>query len=147
MRRKKSKSEKVWAYLIEHPDAKAKDVAKACGCTAKYVYNLRSQVGTPKEVLVKSKVRMRTEILTSANELVSDKREHEHGDFASNAFMIANYWNTHLGLIDFIKPTDVPTMLALMKIARSHQKPQKADNYRDACGYLALASEVASASE
>ena len=90
---------------------------------------------------------MRTEILTSANTLVSETREDEHGDFASNAFMIANYWNTHLGLIDFIKPTDVPTMLALMKIARSHQKPQKADNYRDACGYLALASEIASASE
>lgn len=147
MRRKKTKSEKVWAYLLKHPDAKTKDVAKACGCTLKYVYNLRSKVGTPKEVLVKSKVRMRTQILTSANELVSDKREEEHGDFASNAFMIANYWNTHLGLIDFIKPTDVPTMLALMKIARSHQRPQKADNYRDACGYLALASEVASASE
>ena len=147
MRRKKTKAEKVWAYLIEHPNAKPNDVAKACGCTPKYVYNLRSKIGTPKEVLTKSKVRMRTQILTSANELVSDKREQEHGDFASNAFMIANYWNTHLGLIDFIKPTDVPTMLALMKIARSHQKPQKADNYRDACGYLALASEIASASE
>ena len=104
MRPKKSKAEKVWAYLLKHPDAKTKDVAKACGCTLKYVYNLRSKVGTPKEVLVKSKVRMRTQILTSANELVSDKREQEHGDFASNAFMIANYWNTHLGLIDFIKP-------------------------------------------
>ena len=147
MRRKKSKAEKVWAYLLKHPEAKPAEVAKACKCTPKYVYNLRSKIGTPKEVLTKSKVRMRTQILTSANELVSDKREQEHGDFASNAFMIANYWNTHLGLIDFIKPTDVPTMLALMKIARSHQKPQKSDNYRDACGYLALASEVASASE
>jgi len=147
MRRKKTKSEKVLTYLIKYPDAKTKDVAKACGCTTKYVYNLRSKAGTPKEVLTKSKVRMRTQILTSANELVSDKREQEHGDFLSNAYMIANYWNTHLGLIDFIKPTDVPTMLALLKIARSHQKPQKADNYRDACGYLALASEVASASE
>tara|TARA_A100001388_G_C28768354_1_gene502233 strand:+ start:2629 stop:3072 length:444 start_codon:yes stop_codon:yes gene_type:complete len=147
MRLKKSKAEKVWAYLLKHPEATTKEVAKACKCSAKYVYNLRSKTGTPKEVLTKSKVRMRTQILTSANELVSDKREQEHGDFLSNAYMIANYWNTHLGLIDFIKPTDVPTMLALLKIARSHQKPQKADNYRDACGYLALASEVASASE
>ena len=147
MNRKKSKSEKIWAYLIEHPNAKAKDVAKACKCSEKYVYNLRSQIGTPVEVLSKPKIRMRTELLTSANTLVSETREEEHGDFASNAFMIANYWNTHLGLVDFIKPTDVPTMLALMKIARSHQKPQKADNYRDACGYLALASEIASASE
>ncbi len=145
--RKKTKSEKVWAYLLKYPEATPAEVAKACKCTPKYVYSLRSRVGTPKEILTKSKVRMRTQTLTSANELVSDKREEEHGDFASNAFMIANYWNTHLGLIDFIKPTDVPTMLALMKIARSHQKPQKVDNYRDACGYLALASEVASASE
>ena len=152
MRRKKTKAEKVWAYLLKHPSAKTKNVAKACKCTPKYVYNLRSKIGTPTEVLVQStdktdKERTRVKLLSEAITLVDGDREEEHGDFASNAFMIANYWNTHLGLIDFIKPTDVPTMLALMKIARSHQKPQKADNYRDACGYLALASEIASASE
>ena len=139
MRRKKSKSEKVWAYLIEHPDAKAKDVAKACGCTAKYVYNLRSQVGTPKEVLVKSKVRMRTEILTSANELVSDKREHEHGDFAENAETTAKLWSAYKGT-EFTAH-DVPMMLALLKVARAKSKPEKIDNYRDGCGYIALAGE------
>ena len=139
MRRKKSKSEKVWAYLIKHPDAKAKDVAKACGCTAKYVYNLRSQVGTPKEVLVKSKVRMRTEILTSANELVSDKREHEHGDFAENAETTAKLWSAYKGT-EFTAH-DVPMMLALLKVARAKSKPKKIDNYRDGCGYIALASE------
>ena len=45
--RKKTKSEKVLAYIIKHPDAKTKDVAKVCKCSEKYVYNLRSKAGTP----------------------------------------------------------------------------------------------------
>lgn len=140
MRRKKTKSEKVWAYLLKHPDAKTKDVAKACGCTLKYVYNLRSKVGTPKEVLAKPKIRMRTQMLTSANELVSDKREQEHGDFAENAQVIADLWTAYKGT-EFT-PHDVPMMMALLKIARAKNNPKKVDNYRDGCGYIALASEV-----
>ena len=140
MRRKKTKSEKVWAYLLKHPDAKTKDVAKACGCTLKYVYNLRSKVGTPKEVLAKPKIRMRTQMLTSANELVSDKREQEHGDFAENAQVIADLWTAYKGT-EFT-PHDVPMMMALLKIARAKSNPKKVDNYRDGCGYIALASEV-----
>ena len=50
---KKTKANKVWAYLIKHPNAKTKDVSKACGCTDKYVYTPRSKIGTPKEVLTK----------------------------------------------------------------------------------------------
>ena len=139
MRRKKTKSEKVWAYLIEHPNAKTKDVAKACGCSEKYVYNLRSKAGTPKEILVKPKVRMRTEILTSANTLVSDTREDEHGDFTENAETTAKLWSAYKGT-EFTAH-DVPMMLALLKVARAKSKPKKIDNYRDGCGYIALASE------
>mgnify|MGYP006221397379 FL=1 len=139
MNRKKSKSEKIWAYLIEHPNAKAKDVAKACKCSEKYVYNLRSQIGTPVEVLSKPKIRMRTEVLTSANELVSDKREQEHGDFAENAETTAKLWSAYKGT-EFTAH-DVPMMLALLKVARAKSKPKKIDNYRDGCGYIALASE------
>ena len=140
MRRKKTKSEKVWAYLIEHPNAKTKDIAKACGCSEKYVYNLRSKVGTPKVILAKPKIRMRTQMLTSANELVSDKREQEHGDFAENAETIAKMWSAYKGT-EFT-PHDVPMMMALLKIARAKNNPKKVDNYRDGCGYIALASEV-----
>ena len=145
-RPKKSKAEKVWAYLLKNPSAKPAEVAKACGCTTKYVYNLKSKIGTPKEILEQSaqpKERTRVKLLSQASALVDGDREEEHGDFQSNAEFIASYWNTHLGLIDFIKPTDVPTMMALLKIARSHQKPERLDNYRDAAGYMALAGELA----
>ena len=33
-------------------------------------------------------------------------------------------------------------MLALMKLARSINKPEVMDNYRDAAGYIALAGEL-----
>ena len=137
--RKKTKSEKVWAYLLKHPEATPAEVAKACKCTPKYVYSLRSRVGTPKEVLTKSKVRMRTQTLTSANELVSDKREEEHGDFAENAETTAKLWSAYKGT-EFTA-LDVPMMLALLKVARAKSKPEKIDNYRDGCGYIALAGE------
>jgi len=148
-RPKKTKAEKVWAYLLKNPSAKPNDVAKACGCTVKYVYNLKAKIGTPKEVLEQSvqnaqpKQRTRVNLLSEASRLVDGDREAEHGDFRANAERIAAYWNTHLGLIDFITPNDVPTMMALLKIARSHQKPDRMDNYRDAAGYVALAGELA----
>ena len=137
--RKKTKSEKVWAYLLKYPEATPAEVAKACKCTPKYVYSLRSRVGTPKEILTKSKVRMRTQTLTSANELVSDKREQEHGDFAENAETTAKLWSAYKGT-EFTAH-DVPMMLALLKVARAKSKPKKIDNYRDGCGYIALAGE------
>ena len=59
-RTKKTKAEKVWAYLLKHPTAKPVNVAKACGCTPKYVYTLKSKIGTPREVFeaeAKAKVR------------------------------------------------------------------------------------------
>ena len=62
-------------------------------------------------------------------------------DFQTNAEMIAAYWNTHLG-IDSIVPSDVPTMMALLKIARVGQRPESAENFRDAAGYIALAGEL-----
>ena len=48
--RKKSKKIKVINYLLKHPLAKTKDVAKACKCSEKYVYTILSKRGTPKEV-------------------------------------------------------------------------------------------------
>ncbi len=49
-RKKKTKYEKVAKYLADHPLSAPKNVAKACGCSVKYVYNIRSQSGTPREV-------------------------------------------------------------------------------------------------
>ena len=87
------------------------------------------------------KKRTRVKLLSQASALVDGDREADHGDFQTNAEMIAAYWNTHLG-IDSIVPSDVPTMMALLKIARVGQRPESAENFRDAAGYLALAGEL-----
>ena len=50
-RKKKTKYEKVAKYLSDHPLSAPKNVAKACKCSVKYVYNIRSQSGTPKKFL------------------------------------------------------------------------------------------------
>tara|TARA_B100001939_G_C16945053_1_gene619955 strand:- start:4304 stop:4768 length:465 start_codon:yes stop_codon:yes gene_type:complete len=146
---KSKKYEKVMKYLVDNPTAKPSDIAKACKCSVKYVYNIRSKVGTPKEVFEKEERQKqrkalvnRTSVLMTANDMVSKVRQHDHGDFANNATMIAQYWNTHLGLIDFIKPSDVPIMLVLLKIARISENPSHIDNYVDTCGYSALAAEM-----
>lgn len=150
-RPKKTKAEKVWAYLLKNPSAKPTEVAKACGCTSKYVYNLKSKIGTPKEVLEQSvqnaqpKQRTRVNLLSQASTLVDGDREVEHGDFETNAVRIARYWNAHLDLPEQmgILPTDVPVMMTLLKVARLAQNPDRMDNYRDAAGYIALAGELA----
>ena len=53
-RKKKTKREKVLRYIIKHRGAPVKEVAKACGCSDKYVYGLKAQSGTPKEVIEKA---------------------------------------------------------------------------------------------
>lgn len=149
-RQKKTKAEKVWAYLLKNPSAKPNDVAKACGCTAKYVYNLKAKIGTPKEILEQStdktdSRRTRVNLLSEASRLVDGDREVEHGNFETNAVRIARYWNAHLDLPEpmGILPTDVPVMMTLLKVARLAQNPDRMDNYRDAAGYIALAGELA----
>ncbi len=145
-RKKMTKTEKVWAYLVKNPTATAKEVATQVGCTTKLVYTLRKKIGTPQEVFkaeAQPKQRTRVKLLSQASALVGGDREEEHGDFRVNAKMIAAYWNNHLQIGDFIKPDDIPVMMTLLKLARSHQKPDRMDNYRDAAGYIALAGELA----
>ena len=144
---KKSKAEKVWAYLLKNKLASPAEVSKATGVSYGYTFKLMKKVGTPKEVFAQdtqnehTPERTRVKLLSEASALVDGDREAEHGDFQTNAEMIAAYWNTHLG-IDSIVPSDVPTMMALLKIARVGQRPESSDNFRDAAGYLALAGEL-----
>lgn len=147
-RKKMTKAEKVWAYLLKNRLASPKEVSTATGVSYGYTYKLMKKVGTPKEVFAKdtqnehTPERTRVKLLSEASALVDGDREAEHGDFRANATMTAALWNAYIG-VDFIDPENVPTMLALLKIARSTQKPEGMDNYRDAAGYMALAGEVA----
>ena len=88
-------------YLVDNPTAKPSDVAKACKCSVKYVYNIRSKVGTPKEVFeqeARDKAYQRSKILSLADKLTSSDRELEHGDASKNFEMVADFWSTYLGV-------------------------------------------------
>ena len=147
-RKKMTKAEKVWAYLLKNKLASTAEVSKATGVSYGYTYKLMQKIGTPREVIEAEvtqnehpQQRTRVKLLSEASALVDGDRAADHGDFQTNAEMIAAYWNTHLGM-DSIVPSDVPTMMALLKIARVGQRPESAENFRDAAGYLALAGEL-----
>ena len=142
---KKSKKDKVWEVLLANPNMPTAFVAKRAGCSPNYVNVLRQSVGTPKEVFEEEENKKqfnRSKILQSADTLVSKDRAAEHGEARHNFVAIGDLWNAYLGLNKFITPQDVPMMLALLKMARTKENPDNADNYRDLCGYGALAGEV-----
>ena len=85
----------------------------------------------------------RGSILDTAKEYVTKDRAADHGDMEDNFQRIAAYWNTHLGLISYIKDTDVAVMMALLKVARIHSNVTHGDNWIDACGYLSCGGELA----
>jgi hypothetical protein len=85
----------------------------------------------------------RQDVLTEAGNLIDGDRHKEYGEAKNNFALIANYWNGHLGLIDFITVRDVAIMMTLMKIARTHGDGRKSkDTFVDICGYAALAGEI-----
>ena len=85
----------------------------------------------------------RQDVLTEAGNLIDGDRHKEYGEAKDNFALIANYWNGHLGLVDFITVRDVAIMMALMKIARTHGDGRKSkDTFVDICGYDALAGEI-----
>ena len=52
-RRKINKKEKIIRYILKNRYASVKQIAEATGSSTKYVYNLKAQSGTPKEVIEK----------------------------------------------------------------------------------------------
>ena len=50
VKKKSSKADAVWAYLLANPLARPIEVSKATGVTYGYVYKLMSNIGTPREV-------------------------------------------------------------------------------------------------
>ena len=87
--------------------------------------------------------RSRGNILDTAKQYVDTDRAEEHGDMEDNFQRIAAYWNTHLGLISYIKDTDVAVMMTLLKVARIHSNTENIDNWVDGAGYLACGGELA----
>ena len=144
------KQEAVWSYKVDHPLASASEVAKATNTSYGYVYKLFQKISTPKEVFEaeatsspRPRSHSRGSILDTAKQYVDTDRANEHGDMEDNFQRIAAYWNTHLGLISYIKDTDVAVMMTLLKVARIHSNTENIDNWVDAAGYMACGGELA----
>jgi hypothetical protein len=85
------------------------------------------------------------EIATKAAELIGGDRAETHGDmhehFAHVAALWSAYLNKRLGVP--LDATDVPHMMAILKIARTRSGGLNVDDWIDGAGYLACAGEVA----
>lgn len=141
MKKKITKRDKVLAYKDKHPDASVNKISKAVGVSYSYVWKIVGNKDTQvvKEVAAKKSPRFRSEVLFTAEQIVSNDREKEHGDAKDNWDSISGLWSSFLG--HTISPSAVPIMLMLIKVARLRQNKSNIDNYVDICGYAALASE------
>ena len=83
----------------------------------------------------------RAEILDTAKEYVTKDRAATHGEAEDSFACIAKYWSVYTGKP--ISAYDVAVMMALFKVARMTGNPTHLDSAVDACGYAALAGEIA----
>jgi hypothetical protein len=134
-------ADKIWAYKIKHPTAKAREIADATNTSYGYVYKLLKKIGTPDEVFEKEARRVtRGQVLDTAKEYVTKDRAADHGNMEDNFSTIGKYWSVHLG-VD-VSATDVAVMMTLLKAARIKSNPSHPDNWVDACGYMACGGEI-----
>ena len=134
-------ADKIWAYKIKHPTAKAREIADATNTSYGYVYKLLKKIGTPDEVFEKEARRVtRGQVLDTAKEYVTKDRAADHGNMEDNFSTIGKYWSVHLG-VD-VSATDVAVMRNLLKVARIKSNPSHPDNWVDACGYMACGGEI-----
>lgn len=134
-------ADKIWAYKIKHPTAKAREIADATNTSYGYAYKLLKKIGTPDEVFEKEARRVtRGQVLDTAKEYVTKDRAADHGNMEDNFSTIGKYWSVHLG-VD-VSATDVAVMMTLLKAARIKSNPSHPDNWVDACGYMACGGEI-----
>jgi len=88
-----------------------------------------------------------TEILEQTKLLVNKSREVSHGDKVKNHENIARLWTGYIqnktNLKISILPEDVANLMVLLKVARTQSGKHNVDDYIDACGYSAIAGEIA----
>lgn len=83
----------------------------------------------------------RAEILAEASRIVTTDRNNQYGEPENLFGLIAAFWSTHLD--HPVSAHDVAVMMGLMKCARMKANPQHTDSAVDACGYMAIAGEIA----
>lgn len=82
----------------------------------------------------------RENILELAKEVITKNRNDRYGEPEKNFNTIAEFWSNYKG-VDFTA-TDVAIMMTLLKIVRIKNGKPHLDNFVDAIGYLACASEL-----
>ena len=91
----------------------------------------------------------RAEILESARRCICNDRDIQYGSPKGSFDEIAHRWSHYLtrqtGNLISLDEHDVAIMMAEFKISRiMTSKGKSEDSYVDACGYLAIAGELAS---
>lgn len=94
---------------------------------------------------VKRQAFSRADILDCAKKYVTQDRQATHGEPEDSFRRIAEFWSTYLQ--QRITTKDVSVMMTLLKVARLDDNPSNADNWIDACGYLACGGEMATVHE
>ena len=86
----------------------------------------------------------RKDVLQQAEKCITQDRAATHGDAEDSFSSIAELWEWYLVRLDGKKLTayDVAMMMSLFKHARAASNKGHDDNFVDAIGYLALASEM-----
>jgi len=93
------------------------------------------------EYLTEEKVISRGDILLKAHDVINGERQDQYGNPEDCFSTIAALWSIYSGRAT--SGHDVAVMMALLKIARARNGRYHEDDYVDACGYLALAADMA----
>lgn len=88
---------------------------------------------------------VRGSVLDEAKSVINGERQDMYGNPEYSFDVIAELWSTYLR--QKITSKDAAVLMALMKIARIKTGTDKRDSYVDACGYLALAADMAEAKD
>jgi hypothetical protein len=160
---------RVWVYLLEHPLAKAGDVAMNCDVHLDFAQQCIDRIGTPREVFEKElreglradEMNQRREVkptrvqtLETAIKLTGGDRNRSYGPPYDNLSDCANLWNAYInskigclvptadgGYEANLKAEDVAWFMVLVKMTRSFNTGYHPDNYTDAAAYSAIAGE------
>jgi hypothetical protein len=93
----------------------------------------------------------RQQLLQTAMNITSADRNKAYGDPENNFRNIAVYWSQHLsastGLEIVLSPSDVASMMMLMKLARLSTNPTHYDSILDVAGYAACAADCIAAEQ
>ena len=87
----------------------------------------------------------RDRCLDLAKQCVSEHRNEDYGEPEDNLQRIADLWTTYLDPMlqsGPISPSDVSTMMILLKVARMMNGSVNSDNWVDIAGYAAIGYEV-----